>query len=83
MDIPPDLQKLIDGLLQKIAALEQEVADLRRQLGKDSSNSSKPPSSDGLKKKPRILGSLRSDTGKKAVDRLGIIRLRTKRRGNG
>ncbi len=71
MDIPPDLQKLIDGLLQKIAALEQEVADLRRKLGKDSSNSSKPPSSDGLKKKPRILGSLRSDTGKKSGGQAG------------
>jgi transposase len=45
-------------------ALQAEVADLRRQLGQDSSNSSKPPSSDGLKKKPRIVGSLRGRSGK-------------------
>jgi hypothetical protein len=38
------------------AALKQEVAELRRRLGQDSSNSSKPPSSDGLAKKPRIAG---------------------------
>ena len=34
--------------------LKQEISALRRQLGKDSSSSSKPPSSDGPKKKPRI-----------------------------
>ncbi len=47
----------------KNAALRQEVADLRRQLGKNSSNSGKPPSSDGLKKPPRIAGSLRGKSG--------------------
>ena len=44
--------------------MRQEVADLRRQLGKNSSNSGKPPSSDGLKKPPRIAGSLRGKSGK-------------------
>ena len=66
MELSPELQALIDGLLQEIAELRQEVADLRRQLGKDSSNSGKPPSSDGLKKKPRIAGSLRGKSDKKS-----------------
>ena len=35
------------------AALLARVAELERRLGKDSSNSSKPPSSDGLGKRPR------------------------------
>ena len=46
-------------------ALRAEVAELRRRVGLDSSNSSKPPSSDGLKKKPRVSGSLRGRSGKK------------------
>ena len=49
---------------RQIAELEAEVAELRRQLGLDSSNSSKPPSSDGLKKKPRLARSLRGRSGK-------------------
>lgn len=65
MEISPEVRVLVDELLHKIAALEQENAALRRQLGKDSSNSSKPPSSDGLAKKPRIFGSLRGKSGKK------------------
>src|SRR5271154_2111042 len=64
MEMSPEVRALIDRLLLQIAVLEREVADLRRQLGKDSSNSSKPPSSDGLGKKPRIAGSLRGKSGK-------------------
>lgn len=71
MELSPDVRALIEGLQREIAelraenaALKQEVADLRRQLGKNSSNSSKPPSSDGLGKKPRIGGSLRGVSGK-------------------
>ena len=36
-----------------IATLEARVAELERRLGMDSSNSSKPPSSDGLRKPAR------------------------------
>jgi transposase/uncharacterized coiled-coil protein SlyX len=38
---------------QLIAVLQARVAELERRLGKDSSNSSKPPSSDGLRKPAR------------------------------
>lgn len=49
----------------RIAQLEAEVRRLESQLAKNSSNSSKPPSSDGLRKKPVIPGSQRRPSGKK------------------
>jgi transposase len=71
MIVPPEVVELIAALRSEIealragyAALEAENAELRRRLDLDSSNSSKPPSSDGLKKKPRILSSLRTRSGK-------------------
>ena len=64
MALPAEVEELIASLRREIAALRAEVAELRRRLGLDSSNSSKPPSSDGLKKKPRISGSLRGRSGK-------------------
>lgn len=73
MVLSPDVSVMVEGLRQELAALRaenaalrQEVADLRRRLGKDSSNSSKPPSSDGPAKKPRIAGSLRGVSGKQS-----------------
>ena len=42
-----------------IAALQARISELERQLGLNSGNSGKPPSSDGLKKKRARVGSLR------------------------
>jgi len=73
VELFPDARALIEGLRRDLAevraenaALKQELAALRRQLGKTSSNSRKPPSSDGSGKKPRIAGSLRGVSGKKS-----------------
>ena len=64
MTVAPEGVELINSLIRQIEALRAENAALRRRLDLDSSNSSKPPSSDGLKKKPRVLKSLRTRSGK-------------------
>jgi transposase len=71
MSLPPEVEALIAAQAREIERLRAEVAALRRRLGLDSSNSSKPPSSDGLKKKPRVLGSLRTRTGKRSGGQKG------------
>jgi len=58
------LQSDMAALRQENASLKQQVAELRRQLDKNSSNSSKPPSSDGLRKPPRVFKSLRGQSVK-------------------
>jgi transposase len=57
------VQALFDGMVLVIRQLEARVQALEDQLAKNSGNSSKPPSSDGLKKPPPH--NLRTPSGKK------------------
>ena len=73
-----DIKALLNRIAileSRIAQLEQENAELRRRLGLDSSNSSKPPSSDGLGKKPSAQKprskSLRGKSGKQSGGQKG------------
>ena len=68
MILPPEITALIASLQRELEALRAENAELRRRLGLDSSTSSKPPSSDGLKKKPV---SLREPSGRPSGGQTG------------
>src|SRR5580765_3395286 len=57
-----------EELIALVGALRAHIAELERRLGLNSSNSGKPPSSDGLKKPARV-SSLRERFGKKRVGR--------------
>ena len=59
-----DLIALIAALKAENKSLKARIAELERQLGLNSSNSGKPPSSDGLKKPARVT-SLRERSAKK------------------
>jgi transposase len=67
-----ELKALINSLLAEIQRLkahvhelETENAELKARLAQNSANSSKPPSSDGLLKKPLIKPALPKQAGKK------------------
>jgi transposase len=58
------LKQRLEQLETRVVELEVENAELKAKLGKNSRNSSKPPSSDGLEKPPPK--SLRRKSGRKA-----------------
>jgi transposase len=62
---------VIAGLEQQIAELEQQVQDLKARLDQNSTNSSKPPSTDpvGLKRKPPAPPSKKRRGGQKGHPR--------------
>lgn len=53
-DLVIRLMKRVEELEYENAALRGEIADLRSRLNQNSKNSHKPPSSDGLSKKPGL-----------------------------
>jgi transposase len=63
-----ELEGLVAQQRAQITALLAEIQDLRGQLAKDSHNSHKPPTSDGLQRRPR---SQRRSTGRKSGGQLG------------
>jgi transposase IS66 family protein/uncharacterized protein DUF6444 len=65
-----ELRSLVERLTARLDAAEAELAAVKRQLGKDSSNSSTPPSKDSLATK-----------AKKRVDRSSRIRLKDRKPG--
>src|SRR5260221_12879545 len=62
------LRHALDVALAQNALLLERVQELEARLAKDSHNSSKPPSSDGLARKTK---SLRRRSGKKPGGQLG------------
>lgn len=65
---PEAVTTLVEGLLTRLQAMEARIQELESRLAKDSHNSGKPPSSDGLNRKPK---SLREQSGKKTGGQSG------------
>ena len=68
--LPESVRIYIRYLESRIQQLETQVHNLGVKLSKDSSNSGKPPSSDGLKRKPK---SLRKPSDKKQGGQPGHV----------
>ena len=68
--LPPSVRAYIRYLESTIQQLQARVCNLEARLAKDSSNSSKPPSSDGLKRKPK---SQRGKSDKKSGGQQGRV----------
>ena len=62
LDVALSLQEAVIQLTKENLKLNQKIKDLELRLNKDSHNSSKPPSSDGYKKK--LIVNQRTKTGK-------------------
>lgn len=68
--LPESIRVYIRYLESRIQQLETRVHELELQISKNSSNSSKPPSSDGLKRKPK---SQRGKSDKKPGGQQGRV----------
>ena len=71
---PASAEAVIAAQHALIVELRARIAELERQLGLNSGNSGKPPSSDGLKKKPARVTNLRERSGKKTGGQKGSPR---------
>jgi len=68
-----ELLAVIAAQQAQIATLMARVAELERRLGLNSTNSSKPSSSDGLNKPGRRISSMRQASGKKPGGQEGHV----------